>query len=52
VGIFVEQPEMDNVVEALFKLEESQVNWSDGGSHSVENLANSVATNLVIELKG
>lgn len=34
------------------KMKKGQFNWSDGGSHSVENLASSAATNLVIELKG
>jgi hypothetical protein len=36
----------------ILKMKKGQTNWSDGGSHSVENLENSAATNLVIELKG
>jgi len=35
----------------VLRMKKGQANWSDGGSHSVENLANSAATNLVIELK-
>lgn len=33
------------------KMKKGQANWSDGGSHSVENLDNSLTTSLVIELK-
>jgi hypothetical protein len=33
------------------KMKKGQANWSDGGSHSVENLDNSVTISLVIELK-
>jgi quercetin dioxygenase-like cupin family protein len=33
------------------KMKKGQVNWSDGGSHAVENLDKKAALSLVIELK-
>jgi quercetin dioxygenase-like cupin family protein len=33
------------------KMKKGQVNWSDGGSHTVENLDTKDALSLVIELK-
>ncbi len=33
------------------KIKKSQVGWSDGGSHAVENLGNSASATLVIEMK-
>ncbi len=40
----------DGKVENM-KMKKGQTGWSDGGSHAVENVGNSAALTLVIEMK-